>query len=151
MRDCHKIPPHQGSGAGIAINVGEWVSGWVDGTPLLRNWQSEKGLLITKKSRKMLGVFEVFEKTRSFSKQAHSYFLYVGVPRWVTKLFRIEGENMRCSEIQIGGNSFREIRYFSVKSCFFTKIIQFRRKNVHFQKKGVIFANSAKMTHVSHG
>ena len=22
------IPPHQGYGAGIAINVGEWVSGW---------------------------------------------------------------------------------------------------------------------------
>ena len=28
VRPFWHIPPHQGSGAGIAINVGEWVSGW---------------------------------------------------------------------------------------------------------------------------
>ena len=70
---------------------------------------SEKGLLITKKTRLFLGVFEVFEKRRSFSKLPHSYFLYVGVPRRVTKLFRIEEENMRFREIQIGGNMFTKI------------------------------------------
>ena len=42
---------------------------------------SEKGLHITKTTRKFVGVFEIFEKTSWLSKQAHSYFLYVGVPR----------------------------------------------------------------------
>ena len=27
VRNFQNVPPHQGSGAGIAINVGEWVSG----------------------------------------------------------------------------------------------------------------------------
>ena len=73
-------------------------------------------------------VFEVFEKTRGVSKLPHSYFLYVGVARWVTKLFRIEGENMRCREIQIGRNSFRKIRYFV------TNILQLRRKTTMFKQ-----------------
>ena len=69
----------------------------------------EKGLHTTKK-RTRFRVFDVFEKTRGISKQGHSYFLYVGVARCVTKLFRIEEENVCCREIQIGGNSFRKIK-----------------------------------------
>ena len=64
-----------------------------------------------------------------------SYFLYVGVPRWVTKLFRIEEENMRCGEIQIGGNSFRKIRYLLGRSLLFTEITQFQRKAVIIRKR----------------
>ena len=41
----------------------------------------EKGLNITKKTRKCVGVFDIFEKTSWLSKLPHSYFLYVGVPR----------------------------------------------------------------------
>ena len=70
----------------------------------------EKGLFITQ-TLKFLYVSEVFENVRGISKQAHSYFLYVGFPRGATKFFGIEGEKMRCSEIQIGGNSFRKIQY----------------------------------------
>ena len=64
-----------------------------------------KGIHITKK----LCVFEVFEKTSWLSKLPHSYFLYVGVPRWVTKLFRIEEENMPVAEIKADRNSFTKI------------------------------------------
>ena len=71
----------------------------------------ENGLHITNKTRKLLGVFEVFEKTRGISKPPRSYFLYVGAARWVTKLFRIEEENMRCGEIQTGRSSFTQIGY----------------------------------------
>ena len=56
--------------------------------------------------------FEVFEKTRCLSKLPHSYFLYVGIARRVAKPFRIEEEIRKLCEIQIGGNSFRENRYF---------------------------------------
>ena len=122
--------------------VGEWMvlhCYGIDG--------SEKGLLITKKARKLLGVCEVFEKTRSFSKLPHSYFLYVGVPRWVTKLFRIEEENIRCAEIQIGGNSFRRIRYVFRKIIIcVTETVHFWEKTVNldekrrFPGKGIVFA-----------
>ena len=61
------------------------------------------------KARQFLGVFEVFEKTSRLSKLPRSYFLYVGVPRWVTKLFRIEEENMPVAEIKTVRNSFTEI------------------------------------------
>ena len=58
------------------IYVGEWM------VPRCYGIEGfEKGLLITEKTRKCLGVFEVFEKRRSFSKPPGSYFLYVGVPR----------------------------------------------------------------------
>ena len=51
-----------------------------------------------------------------------------------------------------------KIQHLLGKSLFFTKITQFRRKitisvkkDARFQKGGVSFANSAKMTHVSQG
>ena len=95
---------------------------------------SEKAYSITTQTRKMLGALE---KTRSFSKPPRSYFLYVGTPRRVTKLFRIEEENMRCGEIQIGGNSFRKIRHaFRKIIIFLTNITNFRWKTVTFRKKG---------------
>ena len=86
--------------------MGEWM--------VLRSYRIhyfEKGVLVTRETRKCLCVFEVFEKTRGISKPPHSYFLCVGVPRRVTKLFRVAGENMRCREIQIGRNISGKIRY----------------------------------------
>ena len=70
------IPPHPG--AGIAIKGDAWVSGWYPAATELRVL---KKAYTSHKNRKFLGVFEVFEKRRSFSKLPHSYFLYVGVPR----------------------------------------------------------------------
>ena len=59
--------------------MGEWVSGWY---PAATEFNIlKKPTHTTKKTIKMFGVFEVFEKTGWLSKQAHSYFLYVGVPR----------------------------------------------------------------------
>ena len=69
---------------------------------------SENDVLVTKASL-FLGVFEVFEKTRGLSRLPHSYFLYVGVARSVTKLFRIEEESMPVAEIKTDRNSFTEI------------------------------------------
>ena len=80
--------------------------------------------------------FDVFTKTRGMSKPPGSYFPYVGVARWVTKLFRIGEEHQVCSEIQICGNSFRKIRYFSGKSRFFLrKSLNFGEKHT-FSEKG---------------
>ena len=48
------IPPHQGSGAGIAIKADAWVSGWVGEWMVPRSYRikyTEKGLLITKATR----------------------------------------------------------------------------------------------------
>ena len=74
-----KAPPHQGSGAGIAIKGDAWVSGW---------YPAATELIILKKACSsqtqlacFLFVFYVFEKTRGISKQAHCYFLDVGVAR----------------------------------------------------------------------
>ena len=86
---------------------------------------------------------------------------------------------MRCGEIQIGGNRFRKILYFLGKALFFYEnhsisaknvnfyefcendasfqqggviFCEFCEKDARFQKGGgVIFANSAKKTHVSQG
>ena len=45
---------------------------------------------------------------------------------------------MRCGEIQIGGNSFRKIRYVLEKSLFvFTKSLNFC-ENCYFQKRASI-------------
>ena len=68
---------------------------------------------------------------------------------------------MPVAEIQIGGNSFRKIRYvlgkiiicyenhsISVNNMYFCELCE---TDARFQKGGVIFANSAKMTRVSHG
>ena len=58
------------------VYVGEWMVPRCYG---INN--SEKGLHIINKTRKFLGVFEVFEKTSWLSKLPHSYFLYVGALR----------------------------------------------------------------------
>ena len=68
---------------------------------------------------------------------------------------------MPVAEIQTGGNSFRKIRYLFRKIIIFnehhsisannTNFCEFCKKDARFQKGGVIFANSAKMAHVSHG
>ena len=70
---------------------------------------TKKGLLVTEKLVSFYVFFEVFEKTSWLSKLPHSYFLYVGVARWVTKLFRIEEENMPVAEIKTDRNSFTKI------------------------------------------
>ena len=73
----HVFPPAHG--AGIAIEGEAWVSGWYPAATelnILKNAYSSPT-----KTRKFLGIFDVFEKTRGVSKQAHAYFLYVGVPR----------------------------------------------------------------------
>ena len=105
----------------------------------------EKGLLTTKTTRLFLGVFEVFEKARGVPSRRTLIFLTVGVPRRVTKLFRIDEENLRCGEIQIGGNSFRKTWYFLGKSLFFyenhtisaknTNFCEFCEKDARFQRK----------------
>ena len=110
---------------------------------------TENCLLITKTTRKFLDVFEVFEKTRGISKLPHSYFLYVGVPRWVTKLFRIEEENMRCAEVQVGGNCLTKIRYFLGSSAFLPIIIQLRQKTINFGGKH-IFSETNSRPHKKH-
>ena len=61
---------------------------------------------------------------------------------------------MPVAEIQTGGNSFRKITTFYENhyiSAKHTNFCEFREKDARFQKGGVVFANSAKMTHVSHG
>ena len=72
------FPPHQGSGAGIAIEGDAWVSGWY---PAATELIILKKAYSSKKVREFLGVFEVFQKTRCLSRLPHSYFLYVGVAR----------------------------------------------------------------------
>ena len=72
------VPPHQGSGAGIAIKGDAWVSGWY---PAATELTILKKAYTSQKTRWFLGVFEVFEKTRCLSKLPRSYFLYVGVAR----------------------------------------------------------------------
>ena len=99
---------------GIAIKGDAWVSGWYPAA----KWMvprcygiddREKGVLVTKTTRQLLGVFDVFEKTSWLSKPPHSYFLHVGIPRCVTKLFTIEEENMLVAEIKTDRNSFTKI------------------------------------------
>ena len=68
---------------------------------------------------------------------------------------------MRCGEIQIGGNSFRKIRYLLGEIVIFyenhsisaknVNFCEFCEKDARFQKGDVIVANSAKKTHVSQG
>ena len=68
----------------------------------------------------------VFEKTSWLSKTARSYFLYVGVPRRVTKLFRIEEEHMRCIEIRSPLNEIRKRWYF--RFCVSLNLIDLRSR-----------------------
>ena len=68
---------------------------------------------------------------------------------------------MMVAEIQIGRNSFRKIRYSLGKSLCFNEnhsisaknvnFCEFCEKDARFQIGDVIFANSAKKTHVSQG
>ena len=98
------IPPHPG--AGIAIMGYTWVSGWY---PAATELTILKKACVSQKSALVVKRFCFFEKTRCLSRLPHAYFLYVGVPRWATKLFRIEEENMLVAKIQTGRNSFTKI------------------------------------------
>ena len=78
-------------------------------------------------------------------------FFYLGIPRGVIKLFRIEGENVRCREIQIGGNSFNQIRCVLGKSLLHYKNHNISAKTHNFceeddsaQKKGNTFAKKTR-------
>ena len=72
---CYPPAPRCGD-SDQGIYVGEWMVPRCYGIKYF-----EKGLLTTKNTRLCLGIFEVFEKAGGVSKQAHSYFLNVGVPR----------------------------------------------------------------------
>ena len=131
-RLCPPVPRCGDSDRGIYL--GEWMVPRCYGID-----DSENSAYSSQKTSNCSCVFEAFEKTRSFAKRALSYFPCVGDPGWVTKLFRIEGENMRCGEAQIGGNSFRKIRYFvDCASLFFTSITQNRRNTTMFRKRIVV-------------
>ena len=69
---------------------------------------------------------------------------------------------MLVAEIQTGGNRFKKMRYFFRKIAIFvyenhsvsaknTNFCELCEQDARFQKGGVIFANSAKKTHVSQG
>ena len=73
------IPPHQGSGAGVAIKGDAWVSGWYLAATELS--VLKKAYTPQKKSYFFFLLFKVFGKTSWLSKPPGSYFLYVGVPR----------------------------------------------------------------------
>ena len=112
---CMDYPPAPRCGdSDQGIYVGEWMVPRCYGID-----DSEKGVLVTNKLVSGWAFFEVFEKTRCLSRLPHSYFLYVAVARWVTKLFRIEEELRKSREIQLGGNSFRKIRYVFRKISIF--------------------------------
>ena len=65
------VPPHQGSGAGIAIKGDAWVSGWY---PAATEFIILKKAYSSQKARKFSSIFEVFEKIGGVSKEHNLSF-----------------------------------------------------------------------------
>ena len=109
-------------------------------TVLKKAYSSQKNALVF---RRFLG----FREDKMHHQASAHYFFYVGVARWVAKLFRIEEEIRKFRQILTGGSSFKKIWYILGKSLLFyenhsisAENANFCEKDARFQKGGVIFA-----------